>query len=102
MRPEPRMIKKTATQFEPHADPSKHVMMCQRRAKSDIKLGKAKNKLATRKKFLRAEAAKHESVTEKEERRKKETERKKIWRLKQKNKPVTLDAASSKEKGKAK
>jgi hypothetical protein len=86
MKPEPRIVKKRSTQFEPHADPSKHVMMSQRKAKSDLKLGKAQSRLAKRKKVLRTEKAKQESSIEKEERKKKETERKRIWRLKQKEK----------------
>ena len=82
MKPEPRLIKKRSTQFEPHADPKRHVMMSQRKAKSDLNLGKAQSRLAKRKKVLRTEKAMQESSVEKEERKKKETERKRIWRLK--------------------
>ena len=87
MKPEPRLVKNRTTQFEPHADPAKHVMMSQRKAKSDLKLGKAQTRLAKRKKVLREEKARQESSIEKEERKKKETERKRIWRLKQKKQP---------------
>ena len=86
MKPEPRLVKNRTTQFEPHADPAKHVMMSQRKAKSDLKLGKAQTRLAKRKKVLREEKARQESSIEKEERKQKETERKRIWRLKQKEK----------------
>ena len=86
MKPAPRIVKKRSTQFEPHADPSKHVMMSERKAKSDVKLGKAQSRLAKRKKGLRKEKAKKESSQEKDERKKKETERKRIWILKQKEK----------------
>ena len=75
MKPEPRIVKKPSGQFEPHAE-EKHVMMYQRKAKSDKKLGKTKKKLAERKKALRAEASKNETEKEKEMKRKKETERK--------------------------
>ena len=83
MKPDPRVVRKPSSQFEPHADQS-HVMMYQRKAKSDKKLGKSKTKLAKRKQVLRAEVAKTETEVEKETKRKKETERKQIWRLKQK------------------
>ena len=72
MKPEPRNIRKRSSQFEPQANSSKHVMMCERKAKSDAKLGKAKTKLSKRKQELRVEAAKVESSSAKEARRKKE------------------------------
>ena len=97
MKPEPRLVKKPAGQFEPHAN-EKHVMMYQRKAKSDKKLGKYKKKLAERKQVLRAEASKNETDIEKETKRKKETERKKIWRMK-KQKMAEKDDGKSKKKG---
>ena len=68
MKPEPRLIKKRSTQFEPHADPKRHVMISQRKAKSDLNLGKAQSRLAKRKKVLRTQKAMQESSVEKEER----------------------------------
>ena len=100
MKPEPRVVKKISSQFEPHADPTKHVMMCERKARSDQKLGKTKKRLAERKKMLRAEATKNETNEEKEERRKKENERVKTWKLKQKGKKEASDQNSSKLKSK--
>ena len=100
MKPEPRNTRKRSTQFEPQVDTSKHVMMCDRKAKSDVKLGKAKTKLAKRKQELRVEAAKLESSSAKEERRKKEKDRKKIWRQKQKEKLANVEAAISKNSSK--
>ena len=91
MRPEKRVVKKTSNQFEPHASPSKHLMMSAKKAKSDKKLGKTKKKQAERKKILRAEAKKNETADEK---KKKETERKKIWRQKQKPDTVEKSVAS--------
>lgn len=100
MKPEPRLIKKRSTQFEPHADPKRHVMMSQRKAKSDLNLGKAQSRLAKRKKVLRTEKAMQESSVEKEERKKKETERKRIWRLKQ-NEKQNVDKAEVSSSNKA-
>lgn len=88
------MIRQTSKQFEPHADPCKHLMMCDKKAKSDKKLGKTKNKQAERKKVLRAAAKKNETDDEKEERKKKETERKRIWREQQKLVPKENPTAS--------
>ena len=73
MKPDSRVVRKPSSQFEAHDDQS-HVMMYQRKAKSDKKLGKFKKKLAKRKQVLRAEAAKTETEVEKETKRKKETE----------------------------
>ena len=98
MKPEPRLARKTSTQFQLPADPDKHVMMCQTKAKSDKKLGKPQKKLAARKMVLRAEVAKTETNAEKEARRKKETERLKIWRLKHRKEPITLENAGSNKK----
>ena len=92
MRPQKRVVKQTSKQFEPHASPSKHLMMSDKKAKSDKKLGKTKKKQAERKKILRAEVKKNETADEKEE--KKETERKKIWRQKQKPDTVEKSVAS--------
>ena len=100
MKPRPRNIRKISSQFEPQADPSKHVMMRERKANSDAKLGKAKTKLAKRKQELRGEAAKLESSSAKEERRKKEKDRKKIWRQKQKDKLANVEAAIHKNSSK--
>merc|ERR1719186_452910 len=47
---------------------------------------------------LRAEVAKTETNAEKEARRKKETERLKIWRLKHRKEPITLENAGSNKK----
>ena len=71
-------------------------MMCERKAKSDAKLGKAKTKLSKRKQELRVEAAKLESSSAKVERRKKENDREKIWRQNQKEKLGDVEAAISK------
>ena len=62
MRPQKRVVKQTSNQFEPHASPSKHLMMSDKKAKSDKKLGKTKKKQAEWKKILRAEANKHKLV----------------------------------------
>ena len=97
MKPEPRVVKKPSDQFEPHAD-EKHVMMYQRKAKSDKKLGKSKKKLAERKQVLRAEASKNETDIDKETKRKKETERKKNWWMKQKHKMAEKDDDKSRKK----
>ena len=98
MRPEKRVVKKTSKQFEPHASPSKHLMMCVKKAKSDKKLGKSNTKQAERKRILRAEAKKEETADEKEEKKKKETERKRVWRQKQKLLPVVEETGVSETK----
>ena len=83
MKPESR-VRKPPREIQPHADQSKHVMKYQEKYKSDLKLGKAKKKIAERKKALRAEASKTDTASVKEEKRKKETDRKRIWRMKSK------------------
>lgn len=83
MKPESR-VRKPPSQIEPHANLSKHVMKYQEKHKSDLKLGKSKKKSAEEKKALRAEASKNDTASMKEEKRKKETGRKRIWRMKMK------------------
>ena len=57
MKPEPR-LRKSPTQIDPYAEPSKHIVMFEKKAKSDQKLEKSKKRMSERKKVLRAEAAK--------------------------------------------
>ena len=96
------MVKVSSPQFEPYADPNKHVMMCHYKAKSDHKLGKGSyKKLAEKKKISRSEASKNETDEKKEERRKNETERKKIYRQKLKEKS-DLNAKNNGKVGKKK
>ena len=56
MKPEPR-LRKSPTQIDPYAEPSKHIMMFEKKAKSDQKLENQKKGMSERKKVLRAEAA---------------------------------------------
>ena len=70
MKPESR-VRKPPREIEPHANQSKHVMKYQEKYKSDLKLGKAKKKIAERKKALRAEASKTDTASVKEEKKKK-------------------------------
>ena len=90
MKPEPR-LRKSPTQIDPYTEPSNHIMMFAKKAKSDQKLGKSKKRMSERKKVLRAEAAKSETEADKESKREKEAERKRIWRkkVKEKNSPAT-------------
>ena len=90
MKPEPR-LRKSPTQIDPYAEPSMHIMMFEKKAKSDQKLGKSKKRMSERKKVLRAEAAKNETEADKKSKREKEAERKRIWRkkVKEKNSPAT-------------
>ena len=85
MKPEPR-LRKSPTQIDPYAEPSKHIMMFEKKAKSDQKPGKSNKRLSERKKVLRAEAAKNETDADKESKKVKEAERKRIWRKKVKEK----------------
>ena len=73
MKPEPR-LRISWTQIDPYAEPSKYIVMFEKKAKSDQKLGKSKKRMAERKKVLRAEAAKNETEADK-----KRQERKGGW-----------------------
>ena len=89
MKPEPR-LRKSRTQIDPYAEPNKYIVMFEKKAKSDQKLGKSKKRMSERKKVLRAEAAKNETEADKKSKREKEAERKRIWRkkVKEKNSPA--------------
>ena len=90
MKPESRSTREVAPErFEAHGEGNPHDLMSRRAQKYEEKLQtkvkKVKKVKAMKKQIYRSEKKLVESVEEKDQSRKKETERKKLWRQKKKD-----------------
>ena len=87
MKPKVRSARKKSTNVDAYTEPS-HVMMCQRKAKSE------RNK---KKRLARAKAAIEDTEVEKDIKRRKERERKRLQRKKKKENKAIRDSSEKKQ-----